>query len=72
MKKKPKQENPNRRKFLKFGFSMGAGAIAGSGLLSGCNSNEQKVKGDKMKVLLPNGELAEVDQHAIQRHPGDS
>lgn len=68
MKKKPKQENPNRRKFLKFGLSMGAGAVAGSGLLCSCNSNEPKVEGEKMKVLLPNGELAEVDQHAIHAH----
>ena len=68
MKKKPKQKKSNRRNFLKHGFSFGAGAIAGSGMLCACNSSDSQASGETVKVLLPNGELAEVDQHAVHAH----
>jgi molybdopterin-containing oxidoreductase family iron-sulfur binding subunit len=68
MKRKPKPKNTNRRNFLKSGFSLGAGAIAGSGMICSCNSNEAQTGKEKVKVLLPNGELAEVDEHAIHAH----
>ena len=68
MKRKPKPKNTNRRNFLKSGFSFGAGAIAGSGMICSCNSDDTQTEGEKVKVLLPNGELAEVDEHAIHAH----
>ncbi len=67
MKKKPNQEKSDRRKFLKFTFSLGAGAIAGSEMLAACTPKEQEMKGDTVKVLLPDGKLAEIDKNSM--HP---
>ena len=66
MRKKPKQKKSNRRKFLKYGFSIGAGTIAGSEMLTSCNAKEPD--GERMKVLLPDGKLAEIDKDAIHTH----
>lgn len=68
MKEKPKQKKPDRRNFLKNSLSFGAGAIASSSMFSSCNTKESSGDGEKMKVLLPNGELAEVDKNAIHAH----
>ena len=68
MKKKPKQKKSNRRNFLKYGFSIGAGTLTGSSLLNSCNLKDQTKEEKRMKVLLPNGELAEVDQKDIHAH----
>ncbi|MCK5102564.1 MAG: 4Fe-4S dicluster domain-containing protein, partial [Cyclobacteriaceae bacterium] len=65
MRKKPKQKKSNRRKFLKYGFSFGTGAIAGSEMLTSCSTKEPAGDGERMKVLLPDGNLAEIDKDAI-------
>jgi len=68
MEKNPKHENSDRRNFLKLSLSLGAGSLAGPGLLSGCAPEKKESSGEKMKVLLPNGQLAEIDSSAIQEH----
>lgn len=69
MKKNLKQKKSDRRKFLKCGFSLGAGAtLAGSGMLASCNAKKPDGDGEKIKVLLPDGKLAEIDKDAIHAH----
>ncbi len=60
-KEKPSKES--RRNFLKTGLMLGAGTVAGSGLLASCSGDEET--GEKAKVLTTDGQLVEVDSSNI-------
>ncbi len=67
MKNKSKKDNnDSRRDFLKSSALLGAGAIAGAGLLSSCSS-EPESTGEKIKLLTATGELVEVDPSQIKK-----
>ncbi len=61
MKKKAKPKNSTRRNFLKHGLSIGTVSLSGAGLLSSCAGGEVEESGEKVKVLMPDGSLAEVE-----------
>lgn len=61
MDKKSNDQN-SRRKFLKSGFLAGAGALAGSALVSACSDGESGESGEKIKVLTTDGQVVEVDK----------
>jgi molybdopterin-containing oxidoreductase family iron-sulfur binding subunit len=71
MDKKPKQKKPDRRKFLRNSLSLGASAIAGSSMISSCKTGNGSETGEKVKVLMPDGNLAEVDKSALHHHVSD-
>ena len=65
MMKKDKKQN-SRRDFIRTGLVAGAGAIAGSSLISSCSSKES---GEKVKLLTTDGKLVEVDKSQITPKP---
>ncbi len=65
MKKKEKtSKSSGRRDFLRSGLMLGAGAVAGSGLLASCSSPGEE-EGDKVKVMTTDGRLVEVDSNQL-------
>jgi len=59
------ENNKNsRRDFLKFGLTLGAGALAGAGIMSITDLSAQNT--DTIKVLTSDGKIAEVDSSAIK------
>ncbi len=66
MDNKPKHVKSSRRKFLRDSLSAGTGVIAGSSMLSSCSNCSES--DEKVKVLLPDGTLAEVDKNSIQNY----
>jgi len=54
----------SRRNFLKFGFALGAGAIAGAGILNALTSSEAKA--ETITLLTPKGELVQVDSTLLK------
>jgi len=64
MKKKSSRTKSSRRKFLKYGLTMGAGSVTGAGIIA-ASSKESTESGKKVKVLMPDGKLAEVDKDHI-------
>ncbi len=65
--KKAKQKKSKRRAFLKNSLSFSVGAFAVSGGFSSC-STEKADNGEKRKVLLPDGKLAEINKDAVHTH----
>ena len=66
MKKKEKStDNASRRDFLRSGLVLGAGAVAGGGLLAACSGGTEE-EGEKVKVMTTDGELVEVDSNKLQ------
>jgi len=63
--KNDKPSKESRREFLKSGFMLGAGAVAGSGLLAACSGTDPE-SGEKVKVLSTDGKLVEVDSSAMK------
>ena len=66
---KDQQHNPtndSRRNFLKQSALLGAGVVAGAGVLASC-SNQPANSGEKIKLLTATGELVEVDPSQIKR-----
>ncbi len=64
-KENNKKKNDTRRSFLKNSALLGAGAIAGAGVLSSC-SGKPELTGEKVKLLTATGELVEVDPAQIK------
>jgi len=66
MKKKEKStEKASRRDFLRSGLVLGAGAVAGSGLIAACSGGAEE-SGEKVKVMTTDGQLVEVDSSKLQ------
>jgi molybdopterin-containing oxidoreductase family iron-sulfur binding subunit len=65
MKKNKENKSETRRSFLKNSALLGAGAIAGSAVLSSCSTNAE-AGGEKVKLLTASGELVEVDPSQIK------
>lgn len=66
MKKKEKStDKASRRDFLRSGLVLGAGAVAGSGLISACSGGAEE-EGEKVKVMTTDGKLVEVDSSKLQ------
>jgi len=66
-----KRKNINdtsRRKAIKLLFSGGVGMIAGAGFLSAVSCKKNKVSGEKISLLSPEGKLVEVDKSDIQKN----
>jgi molybdopterin-containing oxidoreductase family iron-sulfur binding subunit len=61
--KKKKDEQPNRRDFLKKGFLAGAGALMANQLLTSCNDEPE---GDTVKVLTTDGKVVEVSKSNLK------
>lgn len=61
------KKNDSRRNFLKNSALLGAGAIAGAGVLSSCSENGSESTGEKVKLLTATGELVEVDPSQIKK-----
>ncbi len=71
MEKEP--EKSNRRKFLKFGLLAGGASLAaGVALRTDILGESQASPGKKVKVLLADGTLAEVDSTHLKRHPAEN
>lgn len=67
--KDPQKEN-SRRKFLKQGITLGAAAIAGTGLVKGIQTKAHEHEGgEKVKVLTTDGKLIEVDKSMVMDAP---
>ena len=67
---KAQNKNTDRRKFLKLGLFTGVTAVAGTGLMAGLGSKEEKVSsGEKMRLLTPDGKIVEVDAENINKYP---
>jgi len=66
MKKKEKStDKASRRDFLRSGLVLGAGAVAGTGLISACSGGAEE-DGEKVKVMTTDGKLVEVDSSKLQ------
>ena len=61
MNKKEQQKKSSRRKFLEYGMTLGAGAIAGSA----ATSFASKSSGKMVKVMTTDGRLVEVEESSI-------
>jgi len=59
------QENNSRRKFLKTGVITGIAAAGSFGLVEVLSQDENKKKGDTVKLLSPDGKIVEVDSSEI-------
>ena len=59
MRKKKKVKKDNRRNFLRQGFVLCAGTVAG--ILASCSDKKSIEAAEKIKVLTADGKLAEVD-----------
>jgi len=66
-----KEKDKSRRNFLRKGFAIGAGTIAGMGALSTFAGNEEKKSGEKVKLLTADGKLVEVDKTDIDCKTAD-
>ena len=64
-KKKKKSGSDSRRDFLRSGFLLGAGAVAGSGILAAC-SDDDAGTGEKVRVMTTDGRLVEADSGKLQ------
>lgn len=60
-----KTPGSDRRKFLRLGLISGISALAGAAVLSNLSKAEETPKGEKIKLLTPDGKLVEVDKAAI-------
>ena len=68
--KKNSKDNNDRRHFLKLGLLTGAGAIAGTSILSSLAAEEKvKPSAEKMRVLTPDGKIVEVDVDSVNNYP---
>ncbi|MFC2123332.1 4Fe-4S dicluster domain-containing protein [Bacteroidota bacterium] len=65
MTNKSKHKKSSRRKFLKYGLTMGAGTLGVAGVISGSSKDTSSESSEKVKVLMPDGKLAEVDKSHI-------
>jgi len=65
MKQKNNKRNSSRRKFLKYGMSMGAGAISGAGMLAACDRKDEAGSDKKVKVMTTDGKLVEISESEI-------
>ncbi len=66
MKKKEKSsEKASRRDFLRSGLVLGAGAVAGTGIIAACSGDAEE-EGEKVKVMTTDGKLVEVDSSKLQ------
>jgi len=59
------QENNSRRKFLKTGVITGIAAAGSLGVFEVLSQDENKKKGDTVKLLSPDGKIVEVDSSEI-------
>ncbi len=65
MKKKGKsKDHASRREFLRSGLLLGAGAVAGTGMLAACSGAGEE--GEKVKLMTTDGRLVEVDSTKLQ------
>lgn len=65
MKDNNKNIKDNRRKFLKQGFLAVCAVAFGAWLKSAFSENTNKVSGEKIKLLTPDGKIVEVDRANI-------
>ncbi len=63
-KKENSKEKASRRDFLRSGLVLGAGAVAGSGLIAACSGNTEEI-GETVKVMTTDGQLVEVDSNKL-------
>jgi len=69
MKNKKQQKPSSRRKFIKLGFTAGAGVLAGGGVISTISQDKSQETGEKVKLLTQDGKLVEVDKaHCANHH----
>ncbi len=65
-KKNNRDENEERRSFLKTGLAAAGLALAGAGLGKAFSNNEEGESGEKVKVLTTDGKLVEVDSSHVK------
>ena len=69
---KSEEEIPDRRKFLKYGLLTGGVSLVALALQNQFLNATTEETGEKVKVLMANGELVEVDSKQINHHPAES
>ena len=55
--------NNNRRKFLKIFLAVGAGL----GFISSVTAASKEKKGEKVKMLTPDGKIVEIEKSKVER-----
>jgi Fe-S-cluster-containing dehydrogenase component len=69
---KQKNEESQRRKFLKYGLLAGGATLAGLGIQRALGQTDSPATGDKVKVMTADGKLMEVDSGHLRHQLAES